>query len=130
MKRMVRLPRRRSRSASAITALISLMPLSTALKGMNSQCVTRAISFASVVLPTPGGPQRMIERQLIALDLPAQRLAGAEDVLLADVIFERSGTHALGQRTLARSRRIPAARERSGVEQAHERSSVLWRRAS
>jgi hypothetical protein len=33
--RMVRRPMRRKRSASAITVLISLMPLSTALKGMN-----------------------------------------------------------------------------------------------
>ena len=33
----------------------------TALKGMNSQRVTRAMSFASVVLPTPGGPQRMTD---------------------------------------------------------------------
>ena len=55
---------------------------------------------ASVVLPTPGGPQRMMERELIALDLPAQRLAGPEDVLLPDEILERAGPHALGQRPL------------------------------
>ncbi len=74
------------------------MPLSTALKGMNSQRVMRAISRASVVLPTPGGPQRMMEVELVALDLAAQRLAGAEDVLLADVILQPLGAHALGQR--------------------------------
>jgi hypothetical protein len=61
MNRMVRRPMRRRRSASAITALISLIPLSTALNGMNSQRVMRAISLASVVFPTPGGPHKMIE---------------------------------------------------------------------
>ncbi len=61
MNRIVRMPRLRSFSASAITALISLMPLNTALKGMNSHRVTRAISLASVVLPTPGGPHKMME---------------------------------------------------------------------
>ena len=61
MNRMVRRPRRRSFSASAITALISLMPLSTALNGMNSHRVMRAISRASVVFPVPGGPHRITE---------------------------------------------------------------------
>ena len=37
------------------------MPLSTALNGMNSQRVSRAISRARLVLPTPGGPQRITE---------------------------------------------------------------------
>ena len=48
-----------ARSASAITALISLMPPSTALNGTKSARVRRAISRASVVLPTPGGPHRI-----------------------------------------------------------------------
>jgi hypothetical protein len=61
MNRIVRRPERRSRSASAITALTSLMLLKTALKGTNSQWEARAISLAKVVLPTPGGPQRIIE---------------------------------------------------------------------
>jgi len=61
MNTMVRWPRRRNFSASAITVLISLIPLSTALKGMNSHLVSRAISRASVVFPTPGGPHRMID---------------------------------------------------------------------
>ena len=94
---------------------------------MNSQRVTRAISWASVVLPTPGGPHRMSERQLVALDLPAQRLARAQDVLLADVLSRLLRAHALGQRTLA----VGAANRvgRGGVEQAHG-CSILWRRAS
>ena len=38
--------------------------------------------------------------EFVALDLAAQGLAGAEDVLLADVIFEALGAHALGQRAV------------------------------
>ena len=61
MKTIVRRPIVRPRSASAITVLISLMPDVTALKGTNSACVACAITDAKVVLPTPGGPQRIIE---------------------------------------------------------------------
>jgi hypothetical protein len=61
MNTMVRRPVRNARSASAITRLISLMPESTALKAMNSERVSRAINRASVVLPQPGGPHRIIE---------------------------------------------------------------------
>ena len=60
--RMVRRsPRRRPSSAAAITARISLMPASTALKATNRDFVTAAITRASVVFPVPGGPQRMID---------------------------------------------------------------------
>ena len=63
--------------------------------------------------------------QLIALDLHAQRLAGREDVLLADEAFPGVGPHALGKRTLG----VVGERfERRGIEQAH--GAVLWRRAS
>ena len=61
MNTMVRRPERRSRSASAMTALISLMPLSTALKDTNSQRVIRAMSCASEVFPTPGGPHKIMD---------------------------------------------------------------------
>ena len=60
-KTMVRLPACRVRSAAAITSLISLIPVSTALNAINSDCVIRAISRASVVLPHPGGPHKIIE---------------------------------------------------------------------
>src|SRR5204863_6790938 len=36
----------------------------------------------------------------VALDLLAQRLAGPEDVLLAHIVVERPGPHALRQRAL------------------------------
>ena len=118
---------RRRRSASAITALISLMPLSTALKGTNSQRVTRAIRCASVVLPTPGGPHRMIERQLVALDLRAQRFAGPEDVLLADVVFQPVRA-ACARPAAACCRRGAAAG--GVVSNRLTARSILWRRAS
>ena len=44
-----------------MTSLISRMPASTALKRAKSLWVLRAIMVASVVLPEPGGPQRIIE---------------------------------------------------------------------
>ena len=46
---------------AAMTALISLIPLMTALNGTNSQRVSRAINRASVVFPTPGGPHKIID---------------------------------------------------------------------
>ena len=62
MKTMVRRPvARRSRSASAMTSRISLMPASTALNETNRALVVSAMMRASVVLPVPGGPHRMID---------------------------------------------------------------------
>ncbi len=62
MKTIVRRPvERRSRSASAITSRISLMPASTALNDTNRALVVSAMMRASVVFPVPGGPQRMID---------------------------------------------------------------------
>ena len=58
---MVFSPSNRVRSASFITSLISLMPLVTALKLMKLDWVRPAIMRARVVLPTPGGPQKIME---------------------------------------------------------------------
>src|SRR6266542_4304927 len=61
-KRMVRLPpRARSASASATTWRISLTPASTAEKGTKRAPATWAMRKTTVVLPVPGGPQRIIE---------------------------------------------------------------------
>ena len=51
-------------SASCMTVRISLMPLVTAEKSMKRAFVSRAMMRASVVLPTPGGPQKIIEKIL------------------------------------------------------------------
>src|SRR6476646_11190047 len=61
MKTIVRVPYCLARSASAITCLISLMPVSTAENSMNSALVMWAMICASVVLQVPGGPQTMRE---------------------------------------------------------------------
>ena len=47
-----------------MTVLISLIPLVTAEKSINSALVMPAMIRASVVLPTPGGPQKIIEERL------------------------------------------------------------------
>src|SRR5262249_50809873 len=61
-KRIVRMPRRvPSRSASPITSRISLTPDSTAENATKRAPVTLASRDASVVLPEPGGPHRIIE---------------------------------------------------------------------
>src|SRR5581483_10569232 len=51
----------RTRSASLITSRISLMPASTALNDTKRAFVRSAMIRASVVLPVPGGPHRMID---------------------------------------------------------------------
>jgi len=62
MNTIVRRPvERRMRSASAMTSRISLIPASTALKDTKRAFVVSAMIRASVVLPVPGGPQRMID---------------------------------------------------------------------
>ena len=48
-------------SARATASRMSLTPDSTADRAMNSALKAPAINLASVVLPTPGGPQRIIE---------------------------------------------------------------------
>ena len=58
---IVRSPKRRLSSACCMTCLISLMPLVTAEKSMNVALVWFAMMRASVVLPTPGGPQKIME---------------------------------------------------------------------
>src|SRR5215470_9413384 len=54
-------PRARSASASETTCRISFTPAITAENGTKRAPATWAMSEASVVLPVPGGPQRIIE---------------------------------------------------------------------
>src|ERR1700730_19407344 len=61
---MVRRPFRDFCSAWAMTALISLMPVSTALKEVKSLLVSLAIRRARVVFPQPGGPHSSMELRL------------------------------------------------------------------
>ena len=64
--------------AAAITCLISLIPLMTAENSMKLALVVSAMILASVVLPTPGGPQRIMEPVLaepnVAESLPSRSI--------------------------------------------------------
>ena len=51
-----------------------------------------------MVFPVPGGPYSSTEAGGAALDEPAQRGAGPQQVALADDLVERPGAHADGQR--------------------------------
>ena len=44
-----------------MAALMSFTPENTADRAMNSQSNAWAVSLAKVVLPTPGGPHKIIE---------------------------------------------------------------------
>ena len=81
-----------------MTCLISLIPASTAENSMNSALVMRAM-----ILRQRGfaRARRSPENQrpgVVALDLRAQRLARADQMLLPDIFVERARTHAIGQR--------------------------------
>ena len=55
---------------------------------------------------------------VVVVDLRAQRLAGPEQMLLADELIERARPHAIGQRPGAVARTVAA---RDGLEQTHVR---------
>ena len=106
MNSTVRPPPACSRSRASATALRrSATPAETAETGTKSASVLPAMMRASVVLPVPGGPQRIIEGRRAALDQPAQELPLADDVLLPDVLVERARPHPRGERR-ARVRRV------------------------
>ena len=97
--RIVRWPRtRRAPSAAAITSLMSLMPASTALNETKRAFVRSATSRAIVVLPVPGGPQRMIDCSRSRSMASRKRPPGPEHVLLPDDLVEAARPHALGER--------------------------------
>ena len=52
-------------------------------------------------LADAGWPPEDKRAGVVALDLDAQGLAGAKDVLLSDELVERAGAHALGERASA-----------------------------
>ena len=67
MKRMVRVPAsRRARSASAMISRRSRTPAETAESVAKCERVWRAMTRARLVLPLPGGPQKMQEGTLSA----------------------------------------------------------------
>ena len=79
---------------AATISRMSFTPASTALNGTKTAPVRLAMMRASVVLPVPGGPQRMSEGTWSRLDGPAQGAARAEHVLLPDEVLQRARAHA------------------------------------
>ncbi len=76
----------------------SATPAETAETATKCAFDIEAMIRASVVLPVPGGPQRMHRRQLAGLDEAAQDAPFADEVLLADVLVEAARPHAGGER--------------------------------
>ena len=68
----------------------SATPPSTALKGTNSERVACETTWASVVLPEPGGPHRISEGTRSRW-IVGEQLALAEQWRLAHDFFERRG---------------------------------------
>jgi hypothetical protein len=77
---------------------MSLIPESTAEMAMNSTSHARARSRASVVLPEPGGPHRIIECGLREANANRERLAGPEKVFLPYEVLQRARTQPVGKR--------------------------------
>ena len=88
----------RASSARATASRMSLTPASTAEIAMNSALNASAMRRASVVLPTPGGPHRIIECGLPEANATAQRLARREQMPLADHLVDRFRPQPLGER--------------------------------
>ena len=116
-KRIVRCPRRPpSASASVITWRISLTPETTAENGTKRAPATSARRRASVVLPVPGGPHRIIEWSWPSSRARRRSLPGADQLRLAHDLVEAARPHAVGER---RGRLRGGGRRR--VEQVHAR---------
>ena len=84
--------------------------------------VASASSRASVVLPVPGGPQRIIECRSPRSIARAEQRARAEEVSLADELVEDVRPHPLGER-----RRLAPTLARPLLEQVHAVRSLTTR---
>ena len=90
---------------------ISFTPESTTESERKQALAWAATSRPSVVFPVPGGPQKIYGVGAAGLDRGPQRLAGAEDVLLADEFVEGTRAHAVGEG----ARRVVGGVEESGL---------------
>ena len=99
-----------------MTALISLMPASTALKRQKFALRHAGDNLRKRVFPLRG-PQRITEVRRSRSICARNGFARTENVLLAGIIVERRRTHSFRERTAAI---VFWLRQRSGFEQAHE----------
>ena len=81
-----------------MTARTSLTPAETADSWAKCRPVEPATSVARVVFPVPGGPYSNIEDGDAALDQPAQRRPGPEQVRLTGHLVQSAGPHPGGER--------------------------------
>ena len=88
----------RAFSASTMTCLISLMPERTAENWMKVARVVSAMILARVVLPTPGGPQKIMEAVSSRSICTRSGLPGASRCCWPTNSSRRAGAHALGER--------------------------------
>jgi len=91
------------------------MPVSTAENSINSAFVMWARIWARVVLPVPGGPQK-IREPVSSAQSGCAALARRDEMFLPYEFVERAWTHAVGERTGTVGRFFAA---RDGLEQAH-----------
>ena len=107
-------------SARATASRMSLTPDSTADSAMNSALKASAIRRAMVVLPTPGGPHRIIECGLPAAKATASGLPGARRCrcpITSAIVFgrSRSASGAAGLAGVKRSVMIRGGIRLSGI---------------
>ncbi len=93
-------PERRARRAVSITARTSFTPADSADIATKRRSAAAATRCAMVVLPVPGGPHRMIETIVAAVDQLPQRRARGEQVLLPDQFVQGRRAHPDGQRRI------------------------------
>ena len=111
------------RSARAMTSLISLMPDRTALNETNRAVVRSAIRRASVVLPVPGGPQKIIDCSRSRSIASRSGAPGASSASWPTNSSSVRGPHALGQR---RRLRLRAARPARSMASSKKARSSPW----
>ena len=98
-KRTVSLPKPPvARRAPSMTARTSLTPAVIAESSTKRLLVALLTTYARVVLPVPGGPQRITDEgpagpAAALADEAAQRRARLEQMLLADDLVQRARTH-------------------------------------
>ena len=85
-------------AGASITARTSFTPAVSADIATKRRSVARATRWAMVVLPLPGGPQRITDIGRPPADQPPQRRAGGQQVILADQFVEAGRTHPDRQR--------------------------------
>ena len=91
-------PVRRRRAASSNARFRSATPENTAESCTKCSPERAASSRAIVVLPQPGGPQRISEASEPARQHARQRAVGTEQMVLADDLVECARTQPVGQR--------------------------------